>query len=212
MYGKMEYRVCPRCGRDYTSDPYWTSKLRRHLARKNPCDRPPDVKYIREPKVIHEIATLDSLEWDLKKPPKGTSNRDIVPWLFRDIFSKKSNICFVKPNKSKNEIVVRVSKNSVQMVTIDGFIKLFVNHVFLKKMVNSICENNCMFERWLNQNLIAVGTSWNGIYPDRSSYINSFGNRVTNKPEFIMYMRTAVKHFCNLQEDRMHLKNILLHI
>ena len=40
-------KCCPKCNKDYTRDPYWKSSLRKHLARKNPCDRKPGEKYIR---------------------------------------------------------------------------------------------------------------------------------------------------------------------
>jgi hypothetical protein len=137
-------RICHKCGRDYSNDPFWTSKLRRHLERKNPCDRPVGSKYIREPKVLFPpITPLDSIIWEPKKPPKGTSNRDIVPWLFKDVFSNESNICFVQPNRSRNDIFVKVSNDSrIRMVNVDGFIQLFVNRVFLKNMYNLICEGH----------------------------------------------------------------------
>ena len=212
-YKEME-RICPRCGRDYSDDPYWTSKLRRHLERKNPCDRPSDSKYIRESKVVHHsITVLDSIIWEPKKPPKGTSNRDIVPWLFNDIFSNETNICFVQPNRSRNEIFVKVSNDSrVTIVNVDGFIQLFINHVFLKKMHTFICDDNFMFERWLTQNMIVGGISWNGAYPDRSTYVNTFGNHVKNNPDFMIHMRSAVKSFLGTQNNKLHLKNILLQL
>ena len=37
---------CPRCQKDYSGNPYWKQSLKKHLARKNPCDRKD--KYIRE--------------------------------------------------------------------------------------------------------------------------------------------------------------------
>ena len=45
-------RSCPKCGKDYSSDPYWTTSLKRHMNRKNPCIRSHDTKYIRD---INEI-------------------------------------------------------------------------------------------------------------------------------------------------------------
>ena len=44
-------KKCPKCNKDYAKDPYWKSSLKKHLARKNPCDG--KQKYIREPKKIH---------------------------------------------------------------------------------------------------------------------------------------------------------------
>ena len=212
---KME-RLCPHCGRDYKDDPFWTTSLKRHLARKNPCVRDPTIKYIRDIKPeklisdTHVLVSLEDVVWEPKKPPKGTRNYDIVPWLFRDVFSNESNICFVKPNKIINEILVRVS-NSTRQVPLDAFICLFVNHVYLK-VHNFLCANNFMFERWLNENLIDGVNAWSGVLPDGKTYVNSFGVRVKNKPEFMIHMRIAVKEFLNMQVNRVHLKNMLLKV
>ncbi len=39
---------CPKCNKDYSKDPYWKSSLKKHLARKNPCDRNPNQEYNRD--------------------------------------------------------------------------------------------------------------------------------------------------------------------
>lgn len=42
-------KVCPKCQKDYSGNPHWKSNLKKHLARKNPCDRDPrQVEYNRE--------------------------------------------------------------------------------------------------------------------------------------------------------------------
>ncbi len=41
---------CPKCGKDYSGNPHWKANLKKHLERKNPCDRK-DEKYIRESKI-----------------------------------------------------------------------------------------------------------------------------------------------------------------
>jgi hypothetical protein len=211
----MEQRTCPGCGRDYSDDPFWKTSLKRHLGRKNPCTRAADVKYVREFKpstvsVTHELISLENVVWEPKKPPKGTRHQDIIPWLFRNIFSQESNVCFVRPNKSKNEILVRVL-NKVQQVPLDMFIRLFINHVY-NKVHNYVCDDNGTFERWLNLNLIDGMHSWSGVVPDGKTYINSYGIRVKNKPEFIIQMRITVKGFLDTQANRGYLKNMLLKV
>jgi hypothetical protein len=212
----MGDRCCPKCGRDYSSDPYWTSRLRTHLARKNPCDRDPSTKFIREKRVSQEssvvcdIVPLDSVTWDSVIPKK--SNKDTVPFLFQTVFSDPSNVCFVQPNKSKNEILVKVSRGTpVRQVTLNEFIKLFVNHVFIKKMYGVLCEKNFVFQSWLTRNCVD-GVHWYGTVPDGSWYKNGYGVRVRNKPEFLTCMKLAVKNFLNTQPNKAHLKNMLLQL
>ena len=48
-------KICPKCKRDYSGDPYWKSSLKKHLERKNPCDRKDDEKYKREFKVPNHM-------------------------------------------------------------------------------------------------------------------------------------------------------------
>jgi hypothetical protein len=40
--------TCPKCNRVFSGTKYAKSSLKKHLARKNPCDRDPKEKYIRE--------------------------------------------------------------------------------------------------------------------------------------------------------------------
>lgn len=40
-------KVCPKCKKDYSGNPYWKQSLKRHLSRKNPCNRKKDEKYVR---------------------------------------------------------------------------------------------------------------------------------------------------------------------
>ena len=209
----MGDRCCPKCGRDFSGDVYWTSTLRRHLARKNPCDRDPSVKFIRNPsaKVSHEahaITPLDSIVWDGVIPKK--SHRDMVPWLFKSLFSVQSNVCFVQPNKSKNQVLVKVSKGSpIRQVTVKEFIRLFVNHVFIKQMYFPLCEKNFLFQNWLALNMINE-LPWTGACPDGSWYTNKYDVRVKNRPEFMISMKQTVREFLETQMNKTHLKNMLL--
>ena len=63
-------KCCPKCGKDYAKDMYWKSSLKKHLARKNPCDS--KQKYIREtkksvqkPRVPSSYLTSDEILWRL---------------------------------------------------------------------------------------------------------------------------------------------------
>jgi hypothetical protein len=43
-------KICPKCQKDFSGSPYWKSNMKKHLERKNPCDRKKDEKYMRESK------------------------------------------------------------------------------------------------------------------------------------------------------------------
>jgi len=205
-------KVCERCGKDFSCDPYWTSSLRRHLARKNPCDRPLSSKYIKDSSVkspVCEVRFLDSVTVpeNLLVPPH-LPHAQIAPWFFEKVFSDPMNVCFVKMNKSKNEIIVRVSKDSpAQVVTIDEFIKLFVNHVFLKHF--KVSESYDMF---LCDNYIYSLSPWRGDFPDGKIYVRHDGTKHRNTPDFMIAMRLGVKSMFELTRDKTKLKNILLRL
>ena len=203
----MEERRCPKCGRDYSHDVYWFTSLKKHLARKNPCDRTPGTKYIREPKTRTEFNTLDSIVWEPKERPRYLGVQQVVPWIFKEVFSNPKNVCFVRPNVSKNEIIVRVSDDSKRHVHTDEFIKLFVNHVFLKLYT----FEDSKLEDWLTENFIyRYSDEWDGIFPDRATYVNDEGKKVKSEPDFMIHMRKVVREFTGDQTNRIALKNILL--
>jgi hypothetical protein len=189
-------KVCVKCGKDFSCDPSWTSSLRRHLSRKNPCDRPPDISYIKDSAKpgVHEIHVLDSVivPKNLGVAPRVHSK--IAPWFFEKVFSEPSNVCFVRPNKSKpNEIVVKVSKDSpVQVVSLNEFVRLFVNHVLLK---NFSCDDG--YEMFLCDNSIyTVMKEWNGVFSKGDGFMEG--------------LLPTVKSFLDCMLEKTHLKNILL--
>ena len=215
MIYEMAARLCPKCGRDYSKDPFWSSKLKRHLARKNPCDKAPGEPYIKEKTTVAdatfpEYNALDSVEWKrVYRPARMQNLRDVGPWFFKQIFSNPKNVCFVYPNVKVNQIVVRVSKDiPAEMLTTDEFIKEFVNKVFFK-LFNF--ENEKRFSEWLSENLIYTEhMEWDGIFPDRGFAINAIGEKRKMEPEFMIEMRKTVKNFGSMQTDRSKLKQMLL--
>lgn len=202
-------RRCEKCGRDYTGDPSWSSKLNRHLKRKNPCTRTVGQPYVREAKVLPTMISLEEIQWTQQKCLSNVEHSEVLPWFFREIFSDPENACFVKPNKSKNEILVKVL-GAVQVVKLEKFIKLFVNHIFLKQMYDYLCEDDFEFEKYLNRNLVVGGARWNAVYPDGCVYTNRFSVPSKLSPTFIVKMRAEVKDFLVTQENRVHIKNTML--
>ena len=69
-------KVCPKCGKDYTGNPHWKQSLKRHIARKNPCDEKKE--YIRDPPkkpdengFIYVAMTEEQYEDYKAKNPRG---------------------------------------------------------------------------------------------------------------------------------------------
>jgi hypothetical protein len=114
----------------------------------------------------------------------------------------------VYPNKSKNQIVVKIHRDKpAVIVSTDKFIQEFVNHVFLKHF-NFDREER--LSDWLAENFIFVGTPWDGTFPDRMTYINETGKKIKSEPDFMIHMRRAVKDFAGVQTNKNKLKNMLL--
>jgi hypothetical protein len=206
-----EKKKCPKCLKDYSCDVNWVQSLQRHLARKNPCDRKPGTKYIKQVKVEEntwDYNALDSVTWTKKPRPRGIPLQEVAPWMFKDVFSNQENVCFVYPNKSKNEVIVKVSKDKpARMMSTDKFIKEFVNHVFLK-LFNF--EKEDRLETWLTENFIFPGSHWDGTFPDRMTYVNEEKKKIKSEPDFMIHMRRAIKDFSGMQTNKNTLKNILL--
>ena len=58
-------KACPKCGRDYSGNPNWKSNLRKHLARKNPCDQ--KGVYIRDTLKNQDVSKLFRLKSKMNK-------------------------------------------------------------------------------------------------------------------------------------------------
>lgn len=195
--------VCPKCGKDFSNDKYRVTAMRRHLARKNPCDRSVETEYVREVpghKVpIETIRCLDSVKWETPIPPPKLPVQMITPWFFRQVMKDKFNVCFVKPNRSKNEIWIKITKEDpVRIVKMDEFIKLFVNHVLLKHFPRDY-ENYYEYCSWLQceNGLDLDDTEWDGITGD-------------DKAEFLVTMRETLTEFVDTYPSKISLKNMIM--
>ena len=92
-------------------------------------------------------------------------------------------------------------------MSIDNFIKAFVNNVFFK-LVKIIPESR--LDLWLTENfMFACMGEWDGTFPDRTTYINDKGQKVKSEPEFMIFMRKTIREFIGNQKDKVSLKNIL---
>jgi len=196
-------RKCPKCGKDYSRDPYWTTGLRKHMSRKNPCDRAIGIKYIRgTPVPQREILSLDS---SVMNVPKELPDRDdIWSWFFGEFVKDEKNVCFVKPNKSKNEILVKVH-NTVKIVTFDEFIKLFFNLVIIKWFPeNPDIESDLISD--LNYDLEAR-KPWDGVYA-----LQDMRNDGTMKhvvADFYTEIKRVILNYMHVYPDKTGLKKLL---
>jgi len=198
-------RVCDLCGKDFSANPYWSTDLKRHRARKNPCKRPEGWKFVREspetakPPPRAPLRCLDSVEWAEPSVPRSDlPMRLVAPWFFRQIFKDPSNVCFVKPNQSKNEVWVKESKEApVRIVKIDEFIRLFVNHVMRKHFPKDY-EGFGTYDNWLYcEQFVNLNEDWEGQTPDK-------------EPDFMFGMRDVVKEFTATWPGKTQLKNMLV--
>lgn len=115
------------------------------------------------------------------------------------MFKDPANVCFVRPNRSKNEIWVKETKEEpVRIVKIDEFIKLFVNHVMIKHFPRDY-EGFGEYDTWLycEQFVNLNEDSWDGQVPD-------------DGPEFMFGMRDVVKEFVDTWPGKTQLKNMLV--
>lgn len=198
----MTTRVCPKCGKDFSTNPYWSTDLKRHLDRKNSCDRPIDSKYIREktPKEPPRnfLRSLDSVEWATPNVPhSNTPKRFVAPWFFKQIMKDSANVCFVKPNVSKNEIWVKVSKEDpVRIVKMEEFLNLFVQYV-MRPLFPKNWDGYGDYSCWLY--------SENGVDLDDSGPID-----IIYDDEFKFGMRDALKEFLVTYPAKVQLKNMLI--
>jgi hypothetical protein len=195
-------RKCPKCGKDYSRDPYWTTGLRKHMSRKNACDRASGTKYIRGTEVPQrEILSLESSVMDVSKE---VPDRDVWAWFFGEFVKNEKNVCFVKPNKSKNEIIVKVY-NTLRIVTFDEFIKLFFNLVIIKWFpANSDVESMLISD--LNYDL-GARKPWNGVY-----LLQEMRNDGTMKnvvADFYTEMKRVTLNYMHMYPDKTGLKKLL---
>jgi len=113
-------------------------------------------------------------------------------------------VCFVKPNKSKNEILVKVH-NTVKIVTFDEFIKLFFNLVIIKWFPeNPDIESDLISD--LNYDLEAR-KPWDGVYA-----LQDMRNDGTMKhvvADFYTEIKRVILNYMHVYPDKTGLKKLL---
>jgi hypothetical protein len=187
-------RGCPKCGRDYSTDPYWTTSLKRHLARKIPCTL--------KPIIAPTLRCLDSvIISEPIVPPVGLVQTPelVAPWFFNQVFRDKLNISFVMSCTRKDEVVVKVSQDEpARTVTLHEFLVLFVNHVLIKHFPRE-CEVygaiSCFLYTENDIDLDDNTATWDGWDDGKSRFLNA--------------LRPSVLKFLDIQPSRLSFKNYL---
>ncbi len=114
------------------------------------------------------------------------------------------------PNKSRNEVLVKLSKDTnAVLIPRDDFIKEFVNRVLFKHF-DFDAETSFAYVKWLQENYIDLNNPWSGDFPDVTWYTNQEGKRCKSEPDFMIHMRKAVRVFSNNQGDKAKIKRKLL--
>jgi len=105
--------ICPQCQRDFSKEHNGSSAYSRHMARKNPCGRPEDAKYLRDgPKFFKNVVMNDFDDMDLdhvKGPEADEPKRVWITRIIQQIFSVPENKCIVLKNLElyPNEIFIK---------------------------------------------------------------------------------------------------------
>jgi hypothetical protein len=147
---------CTKCGKELTSK----QALDRHLVRKFPCDQ---VKQVQEVSVIRPL--------DCTVIPKANTMinlniEDIVSLVFTVSQRNPSNRCFVRINAAKDEYLVWVSADQVEVVSQAEFIRLWVNHVLTKIPY----DDNFAMNVWRDSRIDLKRNDWDGK-PRLGSYV-----------------------------------------
>ena len=118
-------RKCPKCEKDFSSDPFWTTSLKRHMNRKNPCDK--SGPYIREPmkpmqyKFTHDFNSMDFAH--VKPPVNYKLRSSIAPKILKQIFDLEQNKCVSWVNIKNDDIVIR-QNGELRHVNLDELVSL----------------------------------------------------------------------------------------
>jgi len=133
-------KVCPKCGKDYSHDQFWTTSLKRHLQKKKSCEK--------KNENISQITPFDEIIIHEKEIPLDIPMESIGIWLFNKIENKN---CFVKPNMRMDEIWIKESKKQkTKIITIKEFITLFINKILLKQLPRTPSIQYDPFNCWIH--------------------------------------------------------------
>ena len=133
-------RSCPKCGKDYSSDPYWSTSLKRHINRKNSCIRTPDIKYIRDAagevplgNEAHDLAFI-ALEFESSK---------LVSSLIQ-IFDRYNSVC---QSNTSRDIITYYLNGKVHHSSLAQFIYTIWYHFLIPRVFPIIKERGWDYKR-----------------------------------------------------------------
>ena len=169
--------VCPLCQVDFSERPFGTSAYKKHVGRKNPCDKSVPYKRLM-PKFIKGIKRNNFDEMSLAHVVGPTAEARPEAWiraLLHQIFALDENRCIVLRNLEKpDEIFVR-RREKVEIITLHNLtiLMLLVMHERLLPFLH-VCgwERYDTFHGWVSR---VAGVSlddknWKGTIEPLSYY------------------------------------------
>jgi len=172
--------TCERCGAVFKG-PSWKVAESRHMARKNPCDRPANVKYVREPQPLPVVFRnrLGNVNVAGIEPPQDGPYTRLIPRILKQVFERPENQCIVWPNIHKEELLVLLNEPDLVPVNLDQLTILLTIVVH-----NSILPNLRTWSRydgfkdWLwRTTLVDLDNNvWTGDMSTRCEYFQSIRN------------------------------------
>ena len=121
-------RSCPKCGKDYSSDPYWSTSLKRHMNRKNSCIRSRDTKYIRDNNEFSKPKGPEA--HDLSYIGLDFESSKLVPALIQ-IFDEYNSVC---QSNTSRDIITYYLNGKVHHSSLAHFIYRIWYHFLIPRV------------------------------------------------------------------------------
>ena len=172
-------RKCPKCGKDFSDDKFWTTSLKRHLERKYPCDVM-NGKYLKRNLPSTSRNDFTCMSFDHISPPLNYKIRaSIAPNILKQIFDKEVNRCISWIN-IKNDDILILYKGNLEHINNEKLTQLCM--LFLHFQVFPTLKSSWVkydeFKEWLlTSTLVDLDDDiWNGVMPRQCEYYNSIRN------------------------------------
>lgn len=177
---KTQGLVCPKCHKDFSSEPTGTTSFNRHMARKNPCVPAEDHTYVRAPPKFFEDVVINDFDdislMHVTGPNLGGRKESWVRAMLQEVFSFGENKCIVLKNKEDYPDTICVKRRGeIEMMNIHDLtiLTLLIMHERLFPFLElSGWEKYNEFEDWV-ESVSGVHLSdpnWRGTIEPLSYY------------------------------------------
>lgn len=122
--------VCPKCGKDFSNDPFGTTAVKRHVARKNPCTRVSGKdKYKKAFPSIQNIKRNNIDQLDLNHITEPTGDGTLRSWTFNilnQIFQNEENQSMILKNLKRPDEIYIKRYDKILCVTKDSVVTILL--------------------------------------------------------------------------------------